>query len=380
MVKRAKLGIPFNYDDSWIGGTYYIKNLVSALGLLPDAEKPEVYMLSNGHESFDFIQQHTSYPYLQWVRPVTLSGVDGGISRRLKLKSALLPSFLKKELRFDMVFPFPVSKDWKQTVCWIPDFQDKHLPEFFSETELRQRTEQHRYYFENFNHIMFSSEAARSDFERFYPDARVHKHVVHFAVTHERQTLKSAEQVATELGLPQRFFYCPNQFWTHKNHAVVIEAVNILKQQGISIIVAFSGKEHDRRAPDHADSLKRRVAELGLQEEIRFLGFLPREDQVVLFGKAVCIVQPSLFEGWSTVIEDAKSFSQYVIASDLPTNREQIHDNVEFFDPHDAKQLASCLKQYVNADPIKQPVDYRSCQLAFGRDFLRVLRQVTTNG
>ena len=376
MAKRAKLGVPFNYDDSWIGGTYYIKNLVSALNLLQDAEKPEIYMLSNGQESYDFIRHHTGYPHLQWVRPATLSGVDGGILRRLKLKSKLLPSFFKKELQFDMIFPFPISTDWKQTVCWIPDFQDKRLPEFFSEDELRQRTEQHRYYFENFNHIVFSSEAARSDFETFYPEARVNKHVVHFAVFHERQSQRPAEQVVTELGLPTRFFYCPNQFWIHKNHDVVIDAVNLLKQEGTPVTVAFSGKEHDHRAPDHAESLKRRVAELGLQDNVRFLGFLPREDQIALFGRAICIVQPSLFEGWSTVIEDAKSFSQYVIASDLATNREQISANAEFFEARDARQLANCMKRYVEVDPVKVDVDYRSCQLAFARDFMRVLHQV----
>jgi glycosyltransferase involved in cell wall biosynthesis len=379
MVKRAKLGITFNYDETWIGGVYYIKNLISALGLLRDEERPEIYLLSNGQESFDFIQRHTSYPYLKWVRPAKVAGVDGGIFRRLKLRSALLPSFLKKELKLDMVFPFPISADWKQTVCWIPDFQDKHLPDLFSEEDLRVRTEQHRYYFENFDNIVFSSEAARSDFERFYPEARVNKHVVHFAVVHELRTHKAAAQVEEELRLPQRFFYCPNQFWIHKNHRVVIEAVSILKQEGVSITVAFSGKEHDHRAPDHTDSLKRLVAELGLQENIRFLGFLPREDQIVLFENAVCIIQPSLFEGWSTVIEDAKSYSQYVIASDLPTNREQIQSNVEFFDPHDARQLASCLKRYAEVDPSKQAVDYRNCQLAFGHDFIRILRQVTQN-
>ena len=275
-----------------------------------------------------------------------------------------------------MIFPFPISTDWKQTVCWIPDFQDKRLPEFFSEDELRQRTEQHRYYFENFDHIVFSSEAARSDFETFYPEARVNKHVVHFAVFHERQSQRPAEQVVTELGLPTRFFYCPNQFWIHKNHDVVIDAVNLLKQEGTPVTVAFSGKEHDHRAPDHAESLKRRVAELGLQDNVRFLGFLPREDQITLFGRAICIVQPSLFEGWSTVIEDAKSFSQYVIASDLATNREQISANAEFFQARDARQLANCMKRYVEVDPVKVDVDYRSCQLAFARDFMRVLHQV----
>ena len=65
---------------------------------------------------------------------------------------------------------------------------------------------------------------------------------------------------------------------------------------------------------------------------------------------AKAIVQPSLFEGWSTVIEDARSLQVPVIASDLPVNIEQIGKEGEFFSPHDFKKLAELIEEQPKRD------------------------------
>jgi hypothetical protein len=61
--------------------------------------------------------------------------------------------------------------------------------------------------------------------------------------------------------------------------------------------------------------------------------------------KAIAIVQPTTFEGWSTVIEDGKALNQYVVASNIAVNIEQIEDNVSFFNPQDSNQLAEIIQQ-----------------------------------
>lgn len=375
-ARRAVIGIPFNYDESWIGGTYYVKNLISALDLLPAAEKPDVWMLSHGENSFEFIRQATGYSRLNWIRPALLSGIDGGVSRKIKWLSRIAPRFMKRKIEFDMIFPYPVDTKWQQTACWIPDFQDKRLPGFFKREELEAREQQHRDYFENYRHLVFSSKAALSDFEEFYPEAVVKKHVVRFAVFEPAPQCVDFESILRKYELPERFFYCPNQFWIHKNHDVVIRAVSHLKEQGFKATVVFSGKEHDHRAPDHTANLKTRVAAAGLESEVRFLGFIPRDDQMVIFRRAIAIIQPSLFEGWSTVIEDAKSVSQYVLASRIAANVEQATRNVDFFDPHDAIELAALIRKYAEREPAREQIDYSVHQLDFARSFMSVVKAV----
>lgn len=376
MAARATIGIPFNYDENWIGGVYYIQNLVSSFHLLPAAEQPEVWILSHDEKSFSFLRDTTHYPRLQWLPPVRLQDIDGGIYTKVRWLGRLVPRFLKRKPHFDVIFPFPI--DWKseQTVCWIPDFQDRHLPELFTQEDLAYREKQHRDYAAHFRHIVFSSHAAEADFRRFYPEARTTSHVVHFAAFPPASTDVDIDVLRARFRLPARYFYCPNQFWIHKNHKTVLEAVALLADKGISVTMVFSGKEHDHRAPDHARKLREYAAERGIADRVQFLGFLPREEQMALFRHAIAIVQPSLFEGWSTVIEDAKAVSQYVIAADIPVNREQIQRNVEFFDPLDSVALAGCLERHVHGDPPKESLDYSAFQQAFAQDFMRVVAQV----
>jgi len=374
--KRPVIGVPFNYDESWIGGTYYIKNLISSLNEIADREKPDVWIISHSKESFDFINDSTGYPRLHWIKPANIANIDGGISRRTKLLSILTPRFFKKRMRFDLIFPYPIDTRMQQTACWIPDFQDKRLPEFFSPDELAARDAQHRQYFQNYRHLVFSSEAARSDFNEFFPEADVNQYVVRFATFEDRPAENNKDEILRKYGLPKTFFYCPNQFWVHKNHDVVIDAVSLLKQRGVNVTVAFSGKEHDHRAPDHTARLKSKVETLGLADNIRFLGFIPRDDQMVIFETATCIVQPSLFEGWSTVIEDAKSISQYVIASAIPANLEQSKKNVDFFEPGDSARLADLLEEYSRVEPRREQLDYKEAQLEFASSFMRLVSSV----
>lgn len=375
-MKRPVIGIPFNYDESWIGGTYYIKNLVSSLNLIHTSRQPEVWIISHSETSFDFIKKGTGYPHLHWTKPAMIQSIDGGISRKVKLLSWLTPSFLKKKLSFDLIFPYPIDTKLQQTACWIPDFQDKRLPNFFSSDELKAREAQHRSYFNGFRHVVFSSNAARHDFEEFYPEENVNKYVVHFATFEQLQVNGNSDDVLKRYELPEQFFYCPNQFWIHKNHDTVINAVKLLKDKGIEVVVAFSGKEHDHRAPNHSDKLRNKVAELGLTYNVRFLGFIPREDQMVIFRRATCVVQPSLFEGWSTVIEDAKSVSQFVIASNLPANVEQAEENIEFFEATDTEALAALLEKHAATLPERKTLDYGKYQQEFADAFMSVVYSV----
>jgi glycosyltransferase involved in cell wall biosynthesis len=380
MAKRAVVGIPFNYDESWIGGTYYVKNLICALGLLPEAEQPDVWLISQAEHSLAYIRKETRYPHLQWLQPHRIAGIDKGQGRRAMWLSRLTPSWWLKRVRFDVVFPFPIDTRWRQTVCWIPDFQDKRMPEFFSAAELAQREEQHRSYFGQYEHLVFSSQSAHDDFKEFYPESRVQCHVMHFAVFDQPSAQTSAQEICGKYSLPLRYFYAPNQFWIHKNHDLVIRAVALLHAQGVSATVVFSGKEHDHRAPEHVANLKELARSLGVELLIRFVGFVPREDQTAIFAHAALIVQPSLFEGWSTVIEDAMSMGKPVIASRIPANVEQLGASGEFFSTRDPAELAALLHKYLEHSPAVAACDYRARQVEFARSFMRVVKTVKASG
>jgi hypothetical protein len=67
------------------------------------------------------------------------------------------------------------------------------------------------------------------------------------------------------------------------------------------------------------------------------------------------MIQPSLFEGWSTTIEDGIALKKLVIASNLGVNQQQLQDLGLYFDPHKPKELAQLLENNTK----RQEIDYK---------------------
>ncbi len=121
----------------------------------------------------------------------------------------------------------------------------------------------------------------------------------------------------------------------------MIEAVHRLKQQGQNVVVAASGKPQDLRHPDHYASLTSLVDSLGLQYNFRFLGMVPRQHLFALMCTCSALINPSLLEGWSTTVEEAKALGVPLLLSNLSVHVEQAGDAAEYFDPLSAGQLAA---------------------------------------
>jgi glycosyltransferase involved in cell wall biosynthesis len=149
--------------------------------------------------------------------------------------------------------------------------------------------------------------------------------------------------IADGYKLPEQFFYLPNQFWKHKNHRVVIEALHLLKQQGQEIVVAATGKQDDYRHRDHYEMLRSLVESYGLQDNFRLLGMVPRQHVFALMRTCAALVNPSLFEGWSSTVEEAKSLGVPMLLSNLGVHLEQAEGTAHFFDPHVPEQLAALM-------------------------------------
>ena len=85
------------------------------------------------------------------------------------------------------------------------------------------------------------------------------------------------------------------------------------------------------------------IEELDLGDRFRILGLIPRRDVVSLLRSCKCLINPSLFEGWSSTVEEARAFGVPMLLSDIPVHREQMGDEATYFDPEDASDLAQKL-------------------------------------
>ena len=383
MAKRKRVALIYAYNENWIGGTYYIENLIAALDQLPHSLKPELLIFSAEDVDAKRLQQAVKYPHWSFRRfEKTLSFPERVVN---KLTATALNRRYISTLYADIDIVFPLPTAWRHYfsrvrhhLYWIPDFQEHYLPAFFKSEEIQARKADQQIIIQLARHIVFSSHAAQNDFNAIYPDNMLTQHILQFAAT-GRPTPEQATVCLAQYGIAQPFFMCSNQFWKHKNHPVVLRALAELRRTHPQALVIFTGKEHDYRNPSYFEELTELREELGLHKQVQFLGFIPRADQLTLMQASIAVIQPSLFEGWSTVVEDAKSLNIPLLASSLLVHKEQLADYPAklFFAPESHIELASLMAQTLDGKLPAAPYAYHKDVLRFAQEFVNIVESIT---
>ncbi len=261
-------------------------------------------------------------------------------------------------------------------VFWIPDFQELFFSNYFSGKEIDSRKANHQRIRADRGTLILSSKSVQNDFLNFYPNANCKPKVVNFAVTHPAYQHLDIELLKNKYKINGDYFFSPNQFWKHKNHLVVLKAVKLLKEKNNNILVVFTGKEYDYRNPTYTDELKDFVKNNDLSDNVLFLGFIDRDEQLQLMNHSLAVIQPSLFEGWSTVVEDAKAMNQFIIASDLSVHKEQLNNNCLFFNPTNEIELADMIALVSKTKMQRVKNDYTLNIKSFAEGFMKAINEI----
>jgi glycosyltransferase involved in cell wall biosynthesis len=386
MVKKLNIGLTFSYNEEWIAGSYYILNIIHSLNTLPSADKPWITILSDSVANFDIVKKETRYPYLKFFK-TPLEAPHYSKFERLINKIGLT-IFKKKPINktpklapIDVIYPFQIDNITSKPVPklnWVPDFQEYHLPHLFSSEILAQREKHNSTVISNGDWVVFSSLDAQQDFQKYFPNATAEQFVLPFAVTHPSFEDQDKLQLREKYQLPENYFFAPNQFWAHKNHLVVLKALKKVLEKNIPIHIAFTGREDDHRNKEYIKTIKTFIKKQKLENNMSILGFIPREEQLKLMKESIAIIQPSKFEGWSTVVEDAKALNKYIVLSNLAVHKEQIEYNASFFAPDNEDTLSEILADLIKVHPVVEANNYSENIKLFAKNFMSLAYKITT--
>lgn len=354
---RLKIGILFNFQPTWMGGIMYIINLIKTFNYLPEDEKPELVLFYSAA-----LKKHVhefTYPYIQFVEYNSPPLVKGFFISWLKGKNIFIDDIVS-DYGLDAVYPnrnYPVkSKSGAKVVAWYADLQHKYYPEFFTKQTLMHRAIRLHFMLRNTDDLVVSSQAVADDFKKFFKiRPRLKLHVFHFTSINNTFGDANIAELREKYKLPEEYFMVSNQFHKHKNHKVLLLALAKLNSMGTKKYLAMTGSFPVASNSPYIAELRQIIEEHKLSDQINFLGLIPRQDQLQLMYHSQAVIQPSLFEGWSTVIEDAISIQVPVIASNLPVNMEQLKDKGVYFAPHNANELAAIMHKYQQRDLKKEP-------------------------
>ena len=347
--------LPVFFRPNWLGGANYFLGLVRALRAHPDPAGASLLVLSNEPARFGGAADanHVDIRHAPWLdaraRPDYF--LNGAANILLRYNAALFGA--ARRAGADIItHANPGRLPPCPTLFWMQDFQHRRLPEFFSRYERWRRDRNVRAAAAS-GHLLLSSDSAARDFAELYPEcAGARVHVLRFPAYFDAPAAPADPAHDAALlarhRLPRGYYFLPNQFWRHKNHQVVVSALRMLPD---GFVVACTGALADDRGDAHIAALRADIEAHGLHDRFRMLGIVPRGEMLALMRQARCVLNPSLFEGWSSTVEEAKHLGKRSILSALPVHREQAPAAALYFDPLDPGALAAAMRTVAEDEP-----------------------------
>jgi glycosyltransferase involved in cell wall biosynthesis len=340
---------------AWLGGLNYYRNLFNAIHRHESTSLEPVLFVGERYDP-DAI---SDFPPAEVHRVRMLDRYNPAWASRTLWRGGLacdrpLGRLLERQ-RIDALSHSGHLARFKRipSIGWVPDLQHRRLPELFGKPMWLWRDAKYRMLARFADHLLVGSEWGRGELLDLAPRAASKTSVLHFVVEPpSREQQPELEDLRQRYGFGGRYFYLPNQFWMHKNHRLVVDALRILRDRDPELLVLATGVPYDRRRPGYFEELMDHVRGSGVADSFRVLGVVPYADVTALLRESVALINPSRFEGWSTTVEEAKSLGKRALLSEIPVHVEQAPEGGEYFDPDNPERLAELMwEAWTRDDP-----------------------------
>lgn len=162
----------------------------------------------------------------------------------------------------------------------------------------------------------------------------------------EVPTLPTRDELRADLGLDGFVLVFAGRLGPQKAVGVLLGALADLRD--VTLLIAGDG-------PDRA-TLERRTRELGLEERVRFLGSVPREEVLRLFAAADASALPSAWENFPHTVVEALVVGCPVIATAVGGVPEVVHDGVNglLVAPGDPGALRDAIRRFFSDGELRR--------------------------
>lgn len=146
--------------------------------------------------------------------------------------------------------------------------------------------------------------------------------------------------------LPTRYLFYPANFWPHKNHVRLIEALASLKSEhGLCIPLVLCGSSKDKYTAPTFNAMMGLAKTLGVRDQIHYLGVAPAEMMVGLYASATALVMPTFHGPTNLPVLEAWACSCPVLTSRIRGIQEQVSAAGLLVDPTSTKEIAEGIRQ-----------------------------------
>ncbi len=212
------------------------------------------------------------------------------------------------------VLPFLPSQ---RPVLTIHDLQYLYYPDYFTKTKLVYLKRMVPRSAEGARLILTPSEfTRRTVIERLNIDPSLVTAVPHGISPREDKV--DASDIRERYDIPGAFFLYPAATYPHKNHLVLLEAFAKLLKIHPNASLVLTGARAWREwkvAAGMQDRIIEEIHHLGIDDEVKMLGYVSARDLDALYQEAVAVTFASRFEGFGAPVLEAMARGCPVIAS-----------------------------------------------------------------
>jgi len=146
----------------------------------------------------------------------------------------------------------------------------------------------------------------------------------------------TVNRILDKFNLPEEYVYYPAQFWHHKNHTALLEAIKALQAKyKYDMSAVFTGSDKGSLG-----AVLKKAEVLGLGGKVRYLGYVSEEEKMALYRKASALVMPTFFGPANIPVWEAFASGCPVLTSNVHGIADQVGDAGLLFDPTDPADIA----------------------------------------
>jgi glycosyltransferase involved in cell wall biosynthesis len=235
------------------------------------------------------------------------------------------------------------------TVWDLEHRRKPYFPEVSADGEWDRRENFYRWLLPRAIHIITGTETSKRQIQDFYGIDPSCVTVIPFPIPSfalEDVTLSGDSSGELPEGVSGEFLFYPAQYWPHKNHLHLLQAVKILcERYGWDGMLVCSGSDRG-----NLKYLKESAIALGIQHKVHLIGFVSRNELIALYRQALALTFVSYFGPDNLPPLEAFALGCPVIASAVEGVEETVGDAALLVEPDDPLDIADAV-QRLRLDP-----------------------------
>lgn len=144
----------------------------------------------------------------------------------------------------------------------------------------------------------------------------------------------------THYKLPEKFLFYPAQFWPHKNHLRLLDALQVLAEKYPDMALVLTGGPHHDYKKIHEHAVRLQVL-----DRVSFIGYVPDADLRGVYRRARALIMPTFFGPTNIPPLEAMATGCAVLTSGNYAMPEQCGDAAIYFDPTSMHSIAECISK-----------------------------------